>query len=1093
MIDAPLVVSWNRRLSRRMSAALIRKTKERLMGYACVLGIGLAAQLSVSAAEGNIAFNRDVRPILSDNCFACHGPDPGTRKGGLRLDTKEGLYDRTPKRGPAVVPGHPADSTLWTRITTTDPDDVMPPLKSHKELKPEQKTVLKRWIEQGAPWQSHWSLIKPERGTVPTPAKWTERVRNPIDNFIFAKLDEKGLSPAPEADRRTLARRLALDLTGLPPTPEVVEAFVRDRSPDYYEKYVNRLLESPRWGEHRGRYWLDAARYADTHGLHFDNYREMYPYRDWVIAAFNRNQPFDQFTVEQLAGDLLPGATQDQKVATGFQRCNPTTNEGGTIDDENLANYARDRVETTSWVWLGLTANCAVCHDHKFDPITMKDFYSMSAFFRNTVQPGRDGNVKDSSPHLILFKSDAEQARWAALPAEIEKARKPLESLRTNAEPRFESWLKNLKPAEIEQHLLSQGLVGRIPLAGKETNRLAWLNAKGTTNWVTPIGKLGVRDGGKSGPAPQFAAKATAEFKQLGDFDRNDAFTCSAWVFVPGDYEGRSVLLSRMEEERPGKRRGWDIQWEHRHYSVHLIHDWPNDAIRLRTRHQAAARGGWQHITLTYDGSSRPEGIRLYVDGGAVEIEVDRVRQLSGSIRTRQPFRLAQDGSGNHLDGLALQDIRFYSRAMEPEEVRVLAQAKSLQEWLQKPVADRKPEPRKALLDYFLISEVEAYRTTRLAVRALEREREGLRMGNPGTHVQQESTNAMGVAHVLARGQYDKPKEKVEPAVFAALNPLPEGAPKNRLGLAQWLISPENPLAARVTVNRFWQEIFGVGLVKTSEDLGIMGEAPSNQALLDWLAVEFREKGWNVKEFFKLMVTSSAYRQSADTTPEKLEKDPANRWISRGPRFRMDAEMVRDYALAASGLLTPRIGGPSDRPYQPPGVWEAVAMPESNTRYYHEDTGDALYRRSLYTLWKRAAPPANMEIFNAPSRETSCLRRERTNTPLQALATLNDPQFVEAARHLAGRALRAGRRDPRKGMDTIARAVLARPLTADEEQIVSTGLDRFLRYYAANPDDARALIAVGASPVGQKEKADQLAAWTMTANQILNLDEALNK
>ncbi|MBL9167829.1 MAG: DUF1553 domain-containing protein [Verrucomicrobiales bacterium] len=1053
----------------------------------------LASSLRSSAAESSIAFNRDVRPILSDNCFACHGPDPGTRKGGLRLDTKEGMYDRAPKREPAVVPGRPADSTLWTRIMTTDPDDVMPPPKSHKELKPEQKAVLKRWIEQGAPWQSHWSLIKPERGTVPTPTKLADRVRNPIDNFVFAKLEEKGLSPAPEADRRTLARRLALDLTGLPPRAEEVEAFVRDRSADFYEKYVNRLLESPRWGEHRGRYWLDAARYADTHGLHFDNYREMWPYRDWVIAAFNRNQPFDQFTLEQLAGDLLPGATQDQKVATGFHRCNPTTNEGGTIDEENLANYARDRVETTSWVWLGLTANCAVCHDHKFDPITMKDFYSMSAFFRNTVQPGRDGNVKDSSPHLILMKTEAEQARWKALPGEIETARKPLEALRTNSEPQFAAWLNTLKPASIEAGLTSKGLIARIPLAGKDTNRVAWVNDKGATNWVNTTGKVTLREGGKLGTAPQFNAQATAEFKKLGDFDRQDAFTCSTWVFVPGDYEGRAVVLSRMEEDEPGKRRGWDIQWEHRHYSIHLIHDWPNDAIRLRTRNQSAGRGSWQHLTLTYDGSSRPEGVRLYVDGNAVEIEVDRVRQLSGSIRTRQPLKLAQHATGNHLDGLSLQDVRLYSRALASEEVRLVAQAKSLEEWLQKPASDRKPEPRKTLLDYYLVTEVEAYRVARQSARALERERDGLRMGNPGTHVQQESTNAMGIAHVLSRGQYDKPKEKVEPAVFAALNPLPEGAPKNRLGLAQWLISSENPLAARVTVNRFWQEVFGVGLAKTSEDLGIMGEAPSNQALLDWLAVEFREKGWNVKEFFKLMVTSATYRQSANTTPEKLEKDPFNRWLSRGPRFRMDAEMVRDYALAASGLLAPRIGGPSDRPYQPGGVWEAVAMPESNTRYYHEDSGESLYRRSLYTFWKRAAPPANMEIFNAPSRETSCLRRERTNTPLQALATLNDPQFMEAARHLAVQALRSGRRDPRKGLDALARAVLARPLTSEEEQITRTGLERFLEYYAAHPEEARALIEVGDSPANRKEKAELIAAWTMTANQFFNLDEALNK
>lgn len=1059
---------------------------------AVVMAGGLSLALNVGqAADSSVAFNRDIRPILSDNCFACHGPDPASRKAGLRLDTKEGMYDPTPKRAAAVVPGKLKDSTLWQRIITTDPEDVMPPPKSHKELKPEQKELVKRWIEQGATWQSHWSLIKPERPSVPTLAGLGGRVRNPIDNFVFSRLESKGLTPAPEADRRTLARRLALDLTGLPPKSEDVEAFVKDRSPEYYEKYVNRLLQSPHWGEHRGRYWLDAARYADTHGLHFDNYREMWPYRDWVIAAFNRNQPFDQFTIEQLAGDLLPNATIDQKVATGFQRCNPTTNEGGTIEEENLSNYARDRVETTSWVWLGLTANCAVCHDHKFDPITMKDFYSMSAFFRNTTQTGFDGNVKDSSPHLVLLKTAAERERWQALPAEIDKARKAVEALSTNIEPRFETWLASASADLVERQLLTSGLLGRIPLADRETNRLAWVTAKGT-NWVPVMGKVTTRDGGKYGPAPRFEAGGTAEFKRLGDFERKDSFTCSAWVYVPGTFDGKAVLLSRMEDSQ-GKRRGWDIQWEHRHLSVHLIHEWPDDAIRLRTRFQSAGRGSWQHITLSYDGSSRPEGIRLYVDGKAVEIEVDRIRQLTGTIRTKAPLMLAQHETSHHLDGLSLQDIRLYGRVLEPEEIRILAEVSTVRDWFSKPVAERKPEPRKLLLDYYRATEISDYRDLRHAVRALERERDGLRMGYPGTHVQVEKTNAMGTARILSRGQYDKPKDTVEPAVFAALNPLPSGAPRNRLGLAQWLASAENPLPARVTVNRFWQELFGVGLVKTSEDFGIMGETPINQALLDWLAVEFRESGWDVKQLFRLMVGSAAYRQGSETTPEKQEKDPGNRYLSRGPRFRMDAEMVRDYALAAGGVLVPTIGGPSVRPYQPPGVWEAVAMPESNTRHYHADTGAALYRRSLYTLWKRAAPPAGMEVFNAPSRETSCLRRERTNTPLQALATLNDPQFVEAARHLAQQAARAGRRDPRKGLAVIARAVLSRPLSAEEETIVARGLEQFTQYYEAHPEDAKALISVGEAALRDSKQASSLAAWTMTANQLLNLDEALNK
>lgn len=854
------------------------------------------------------------------------------------------------------------------------------------------------------------------------PRRGPSRVRNPIDSFVFARLEEKGLTPAPEADRRTLARRLALDLTGLPPKPAEVEAFVRDRSPDFYEKYVDRLMATPQWGEHRARYWLDAARYADTHGLHFDNYREMWPYRDWVISAFNRNQPFDAFTVEQLAGDLLPNATQEQRVATGFQRCNPTTNEGGTIEEENLVNYARDRTETTSWVWLGLTANCSVCHDHKFDPITMKDFYSMSAFYRNTTQTGFDGNVKDSNPNLIVVKTKEERARLVALPAEIDAARKALEKPRKDAEPAFEKWLATLKPDDIEKEQLAKDLVARIPLNDGRTDQFSLMTPKKCES-VPAIGKVTLRDEGKIGKAPQFGAGATAAFQGVGDYERDQPFSYGAWVYVPGDFDGRAVLLSRMQDSEG--LRGWDLVHEHGHYSIHFVSHWPDNAIRLRTRYRPAKKGGWQHVMVTYDGTGRAEGVKLYLDGRPSEIEADGIRQVTGSMRTKAPLTLAQHQHGEHLDGASIQDVRIYSRVLRSAEVRMLTDLGTVREWFAKPEADRKPEPKQLLADYFLVTRCTPFQQQLTKLASLEREKEGFRFNYPNTHVQQERTNVMGVANILSRGQYDKPKEKVEPAVFAALNPLPAGAPRNRLGLAQWIVSRDNPLPARVTVNRFWQEVFGVGIVKSAEEFGIMGEAPVNQALLDWLAVEFRESGWDVKKLFRLIVTSSAYRQSSEATDEKIEKDPANRYLSRGPRFRMDGEMVRDYALAASGLLAPKIGGPSVRPYQPPGVWEAVAMPESNTRYYHQDTGEALYRRSFYTLWKRAAPPAEMDVFNAPSRETACLRRERTNTPLQALATLNDPQFIEAARVLAQGSLRSGHRDTRKTLDAIARAVLA--------------------------------------------------------------------
>ncbi len=1073
----------------RMNRCWINPFRRVLGSLLLPLLAGLASRST--SAEAPVAFNRDIRPILSDNCFACHGPDPGSRKAGLRLDTRQGFFDATPKRAAVVFPGNPGKSSLFQRLITTDPEDIMPPPKSHKELTPRQKDLVRRWIEEGAVWQSHWSFIPPERSAPPEVRRSADRVRNPVDAFIFSKLEEKGLSPAPEADRRTLARRLALDLTGLPPAPAEVEAFVKDGSADYYERYVDRLMASSHWGEHRARYWLDAARYADTHGLHFDNYREMWPYRDWVIAAFNRNEPFDQFTVEQIAGDLLPGATPDQVTATGFQRCNPTTNEGGTIEAENLANYARDRVETTSWVWLGLTANCAVCHDHKFDPITMKDFYSMSAFYRNTEQGGFDGNVKDSSPSLLLVKTDAERRRLRELPGEIEAARKGLEAPRKEAEPAFEKWLSGVSAEGIQKELLGDGLVARLPMADGLTDRVALVTRRGT-NFVPTSGRVTLREDARAGKAPQFESGATTRFPSVGDIDLRKPFSIGVWYRVPAEFDGRGVILARMQDQGGGLR-GWELLHEHGHFALQFIRDWPDDALRLRSRHRPARKGGWQHVFITGDGSGRPEGIRLYADGRGVELEADPTRRLEGPIHTRSPLTLGQRDHTWHLDGIAFQDLRWYSRSLLPAEVLAIAEAGTLKDWFAKAAADRKPEPKQYLKDYFLATRCLPYQQAARALAGLELEREGFRLSTPATHVQREKTNTMGVANILFRGLYDKPKDQVEPAVFAALNPLPAGAPRNRLGLARWLVSPENPLPARVTVNRFWQELFGTGIVKSSEEFGIMGEAPVNQALLDWLAVEFQQSGWDVKHLFRLLVTSSAYRQGAEATPEKLEKDPANRYLSRGPRFRMDAEMVRDLALASSGLLVRKVGGPSVRPYQPEGVWEAVAMPESNTRYYHQDAGQSLYRRSLYTFWKRAAPPASMDVFNAPSRETACLRRERTNTPLQALATLNDPQFMEAARHLAADALHAGRRKVRPTLDAMAMVVLSRPLRDEEARIATAGVERFLAYYQSHPQEAEALLSVGDSPRGSNLPAPLLAAWTLTANQVLNLDEALNK
>jgi mono/diheme cytochrome c family protein len=1052
------------------------------------LGLTALALLSPARAAGPVQFTRDIRPLLSDNCFACHGPDLDSRKGKLRLDTKEGLFGETRQEGPVVTPGSLEKSSLWKRLITEDKDDRMPPPESHKEVKPEQREKIKEWILAGAPWQSHWAFEKPSRPALPAvrDAAWG---RNPIDAFILSRLEEKNLAPAPEADRRTLARRVSFDLTGLPPKPADVERFVQDRAKDAYERYVRRLLASPHYGEHRARYWLDAARYADTHGLHFDNYREIWPYREWVIGAFNRNLPFDQFTVEQLAGDLLDEATQDDLVATGFHRCCMTTNEGGTIEEENLALYANDRVTTTSWVWLGLTANCAACHDHKFDPVTMKDFYSMAAFFRNTTQGAYDGNVRDSGPSITVFRTREDRLRYEALPALIAKARDQVEAQRREAEPQFLTWRTGLKADAIQRAADRTDLLFHAPL---RDGNLSMFTATLSNRVVRAqaSGPIALRPDGPLGPAPVFGKGATAAFEDAGDFDHGQAFSVGTWVHVPKDYDATAALVSRMDDKND--YRGWDLFIQKKQFSMHIVHQWQDKGLKVRTKDIVKA-GEWQHVMATYDGSGKPGGVRFYVDGVRVEVEVENNKTVKGTLRTKVPLKLAQRGDGSHFDEGALQDVRLYARVLAPVEALAVARPGELARLLAQPVSEWNPEFRANLFSFYLNTRHRPFQRAEGIVRALEKEREALKENHPVTLVQQEKKDSQPTAHILFRGQYDQKREAVGGGVFSVLHAFPKGAPTNRLGLAQWIVSPENPLTARVIVNRYWQEVFGVGLVKTSEDFGSTGEPPVNPALLDWLAVEFRESGWDVKHLFTLMLTSSAYRQSAAVTPGKLEQDPANRLLSRGPRYRLDAEMLRDAALASSGLLAPRIGGPSVKPYQPDGLWEAVAMPESDTKKYERSQGEGLYRRSLYTFWKRAAPPASMDVLNAPSREVSCTRRERTNTPLQALATLNDPQFIEAARRLAENALRKHRNQTERALAFIATQVLLRPLAPEESRIVNDTCAQLMDFYSSHPDEARKLVAQGESKPDPKLDASRLATLTLVANQLMNLDEALNK
>jgi len=1059
------------------------------------LAVHAASPGKTEAGGEPVDFQRDVRPILSDNCFLCHGPDESTRIAGLRLDLKEGLFGKR-ENGTPVVPGDPEASLLYERITHENEMMRMPPAYSKKELSEEEIATLTRWIEEGAPWEQHWSFKPVERPELPEVGN-EEWIRNPIDRFILARLEKEGLEPAPEADRRTFIRRVTLDLTGLPPEPEDVEAFVNDPSEDAYLKVVNRLLDSPHYGEHRARYWLDAARYGDTHGLHIDNYREMWPYRDWVIDAFNENMPFDQFTIEQLAGDLLPDPTLDQLIATGFHRNNVTTNEAGVIPEEVEAMYANDRAETTGMVWLGLTVGCAACHDHKFDPVSQKDFYSLTAFFRNTTQHVMDLNVSDPPPILVVPQYE-DRPRWKELREEREKIEARMEEVREQSDGQLDVWLAEGGHRDITSSLNEESKLLKLKVEDQPV-----VEANGGRTPIKLVGNAKVGEGPLPGyPALHFPdPDSWAELPNLG-LDGKRPFSITAWLLHPDD-QGSFVIASRSDPE--DHKRGWSLNIGARVSGFSMIGDQEKPeggsytrGVEVRAGHlQQMEPGGWHHIAVTYDGTGERAGMHFYLDGKVIPNQgSEYFTKIVGSILTEDPVLLGHqpgETQDRHFAGGAIADFRVYNRAITAEEARLITLWPTLQKASQKTPEELTSKEKEALKLYYVNRENDPYRQLAGELRELELEKREIRRRGAVTHIMQERKDRKPFAHVLKRGMYDQPQERVRPGVPSALPPIPASYPRNRLGLAKWLVSDLNPLTPRVTVNRFWQQVFGEGVVPTPDDFGSQGRTPTHPELLDWLAAEFRSSGWDVKDFFRLMVTSAAYRQSARTTKEKLEKDPNNVLLSRGPRFRMDGEMIRDYVLASSGLLTRKIGGPSVKPYQPEGVWETVAMLGSNTRFYKRDEGEKLYRRSVYTFWKRAAPPASMAIFNAPTREHAVVERERTNTPLQALVTLNDTQFVEASRHLAQRAMLEGGEDFNSRLDFMTLRVLARPFDEQERQVARRTYENLLEFYEANPGEAQELINTGVSKSAEDLPAPESAAYTMLASQLFNLDETLKK
>ncbi len=1032
----------------------------------------LAAVLPACAAAQTtpakpIDFQRQIRPILSDHCFQCHGPDSGTRMAGLRLDLKAPVFEGR-KRGAPVVPGDAAASLLYKRISETNVARRMPPESSHKSLTPQQIDLLKRWIEQGAPWNEHWAFQAPVKPALPS-VHDTAWVRSDIDRFILARLENQGLAPAPSADARTLIRRVALDLTGLPPKPLDIEVFLKDASPAAYERMIDRYLASPHYGEHRARYWLDAARYADTHGIHIDNYREIWPYRDWVIQAYNRNLPFDQFTIEQLAGDLLPDPTLDQRIATGFHRCNVTTNEAGIIEDEYAEIYAKDRADTTAAVWLGMTVGCATCHDHKFDPISQKDFYSLGAFFRNTTQAVMDDNIPDTPPVMVVPRPE-DRASWRKITSRLAAIKTGMDSERRAAADPFRRWLDG-----------SERQPATNPLGGKEALYTADIRALAKAG--KKIVKLGESPVDKRS-AIHFQKDQGLAVANAPKLDAEKPFSISVSFLFP---KADQSFVIASHQNKAEKGRGWVIDVGARVIGLRLIGDEGKD-IQIRAAHLEQLKPGtWNHVVVTYDGSRHQSGLALYLNGAAIPTQGrgNQTVEIKGDIGVETPLIL-----GKSLAQGAIADFRMFNRVVSEAEAHLLSQWPAIEAALTK--KDASEADKVALLEYFLFAQYEPFRKLAAEQNSLNLDAKAIARRGAVTLVMQERADGNPAAHVLFRGAYDQKRDAVDANTPAVLPPMTTGLPRNRLGLAKWMFTGDHPLTARVTVNRIWQEIFGAGIVRSVDDFGSQGEPPTHPDLLDWLAVDFRDSGWDVKRFYKQILMSAAYRQSAQTTPDKIAKDPENRLLSRGARFRLDAEMVRDYALAASGLLSPQIGGPSVKPYQPEGIWEAVAMEGSNTRFYQQDSGYGVYRRSIYTFWKRSAPPASMDIFNAPTRENCTVRRERTNTPLQALVTMNGVQFVEAAKALAERGMESAMEFDAR-LDFITTHLLARPLTADERPVARKAFDDFRAYYGRNADDAGKLLSTGEKKPDPALPAAELAAFTMLTNELMNLDEALNK
>ena len=1023
------------------------RTLHYVLLLSCFLGSSAAA-----VKEQGVQFNRDIRPIFSDKCYACHGPDASNRMTALRLDTEQGASIALSGNRTAIVPGEPDNSELYLRVASENVARRMPPAAAgHDPLAKHEIKLIREWIQQGGSWQGHWAFLPPEKPVVPE-VRYPGWPVNPIDSFVLSHLDSVELEPASPAARETLIRRLSLDITGVPPTLREMDNFLEDQSPKAYEQAIDRLLASPRYGERMAVRWLDAARYADTNGYQTDAERDMWRWRDWVIDAFNSNKAFDEFTIEQLAGDMLPNASLDQIIATGFNRNHRGNGEGGIVAEEYAVEYVVDRVDTTSTIWLGLSLGCARCHDHKYDPITQQEYYQLFAYFNNVPENGKAFKYGNSPP-FIKAPTTSQQKQLQELDSQLRNLQKQHQQLVKSHGQKQQQWENEL--------------------------------AKQPLDWFDPRGRVITFPPDSEQPNATARIFKFGEFADLGDvanFGFYDRFSISAWIH-PASANG--AIVSRtghvLPEEDTQSNPGWGFYLKDSRLQVNLVHRWLDDCLRIESK-EPLELGEWHHVAFTYDGTRLANGITVYVNGQAVAVNVIR-DEMNQEIKSKEPLRIGR-GLGYDYQG-QIQRLLIYDRSLDEAEIGMLSLDKSLDEIASIPSSSRKPaENHKLQQAYSNTFGSKDLTALTLKVRDFEQKRQEYYDSLPTVMVMQEMTSRRKT-YRLDRGSYDAPTEEVKPGLPAALAKVDAN---NRLEFARWLVSRNNPLTARVTANRIWQMLWGMGIVRTVEDFGSQGEWPSHPELLDWLAVELMDSGWDIKALIKTIVMSAAYQQSSQLQEGLLERDPDNRLLSHGPRLRLPAEAVRDLSLSVSGLLVETIGGPSVNPYQPSGLWTELAGGED----YVMDQGENLYRRSLYTFWKRAVPPPSMMLFDSAGRETCEVRNVRTNTPLQALNRMNDVTYLETSQALAARALKEAVGQPDERLKHIFRLVTTRQPTASELNVLSGGFEYHLNRFRKDHEAAEGLLGQSQEPQADVS-VPEMAAYAMMANLVLNLDETITR